>query len=242
MTLIAASIVVLASLCPCRVRPTVRLLSSYLSLIVFSAGLVTVLGYLYGSPLLYGGEVRPVSLLTGAVFALLGASLITVRGPTEWPTIIFVGPSVEARLLRVFMPLSVIVILLSGSLSNRALSTSSNPALTASAARARHGDRGRLRHRASVEPHREADRLTAETKLAKAENELRQTNRKLERAQQHHETRRPEPARSHTRKARPGEVPVEGPFHGRSSWRSRSGPQRLSKGCSSSQESIRSLA
>lgn len=103
-----------------------------LSLYVFSIGILITLGYAYGSPLLYGGSVRPVSILAGLAYGMLGTALICLQGPYRWPVNAFVGPSVRARLLRSFVPLIVFLVLLSGSLSNRALSSSSNPALTVS--------------------------------------------------------------------------------------------------------------
>jgi signal transduction histidine kinase len=109
-----------------------RIVISGLSLFIFSVGVLITLGYAYGSPLLYGGDVRPVSVLAGISFALLGTALMSLQGPDQWPVSAFVGPSVKARLLRSFVPLVVFVVLISGSLSNTALSSSSNPALTAS--------------------------------------------------------------------------------------------------------------
>jgi signal transduction histidine kinase len=103
-----------------------------LSMYVFSVGLLITLGYAYGSPLLYGGDVRPVSILAGISFALIGTALVCMQGPYKWPVNAFTGTSVRARLLKSFLPLIVFMVLLSGSVSNRALSTSSNPALTAS--------------------------------------------------------------------------------------------------------------
>lgn len=178
LVLTLAGLITLLSMCPCRTRPFIRMLSSYLSLAVFAIGLVTVLGYLYGSPLLYGGEVRPLSILSGIAFALIGASLISVRGPSEWPTRIFIGKSVEARLLKVFVPLVVFVVLVSGSLSGRVLSESSNPALTISLlALLTAIVVGYVVAELSSRIGRQID--TTEAGRARAENELRQANQKL---------------------------------------------------------------
>lgn len=43
-------------------------------------GSVTILGYLYGTPLLYGGSTRSVAPTAGFALALLGAALITGAG------------------------------------------------------------------------------------------------------------------------------------------------------------------
>jgi len=131
ITLLAASVAAALSFNE-RFTTSRRLVISALSLLVFSVGILTTLGYAYGSPLLYGGDVRPVSVLAGISYLLVGTALMCLQGPNQWPVSAFYGPSVRARLLRSFVPLVVFVVLISGSLSNRALSTSGNPALTAS--------------------------------------------------------------------------------------------------------------
>src|SRR5262249_55273660 len=45
--------------------------------------LVIVLGYLYGTPLLYGGSVIPVALTTALAFIFLGVGLIAAAGPDQ---------------------------------------------------------------------------------------------------------------------------------------------------------------
>jgi signal transduction histidine kinase len=131
-TVVLASTAVLASALALPSRRPAVVAASLLSMCVFFVGLVTILGYAYGSPLLYGGDVRPVSLLSGVSFALLGVAQVASYGPERWPVSMFVGRSVEARLLRVFVPFVALVVLVSGSLSTRALAVSANPALTAS--------------------------------------------------------------------------------------------------------------
>jgi len=132
ITLLAASLGTILLLNEGLVRERRGVVISAISLFMISAGTVITLGYAYGSPLLYGGDLRPVSLLSGVSYALLGTAIICLLGPDHWPMSAFVGPSVRARLLRSFVPLVVFLVLVSGSLSNRALSSSSNPALTAS--------------------------------------------------------------------------------------------------------------
>ena len=130
ITLLAASLA--AVLCFRRALPDRwGVVAVALSLYVVATGAVIALGYLYGSPLLYGGDVRPSSLLSAISYVLLGTALLCLIGPKEWPMSVFIGPSVRARLLRSFLPVIVVMVLVSGSLSNTALSKSSNPALTA---------------------------------------------------------------------------------------------------------------
>jgi signal transduction histidine kinase len=132
ITVIVASACCVLTFCDCLLRKYKETLVSAMALFVFSVGLVVTLGYLYGSPLLYGGEVRPVALLAGISYALLGFALALAQGPDRWPVSAFVGSTVRARLMRSFLPIIIAVVIVSGSLSNGALLTSSNPALTAS--------------------------------------------------------------------------------------------------------------
>jgi PAS domain S-box-containing protein len=78
-------------------------LSGGFASVVTSMNLVVLLGYLYGTPLLYGGEIRPVALHTGITFLFLNMGLIATIGPNHFPLRLLVGPSVRALLLRSFL-------------------------------------------------------------------------------------------------------------------------------------------
>ena len=71
--------------------------------VVTLVNLVVLLGYLYGTPLLYGGETRPVALHTGITFLFLSMGLIATIGPDHFPLRLLVGPKVRALLLRSFL-------------------------------------------------------------------------------------------------------------------------------------------
>lgn len=98
---------------------------------VFLVGLVGTLGYGYGSPLLYGSTTRPIAFLATLSLSLLGLSLICAMGPGSWPANALVGPSVKARLLRTFPPITVTIVLVICWLF-RQTENSSNPAIVAS--------------------------------------------------------------------------------------------------------------
>lgn len=87
-----------------------------LATFVFSVGLVVVLGYLYGAPLLYGGMIIPVALTTAVAFVFMGLGLIAAVGQDYWPTRAFTGSSVRARLMRTFLPVTIALILISDQL------------------------------------------------------------------------------------------------------------------------------
>lgn len=131
-SLVLASAAALLSLFPFSRNRIVGTLTSFALMAVLSVGLVTILGYAYDSPLLYGGDVRPVSLLAGVCLSLVSIAQIASLGPDKWPVSIFAGPSVRARLLRAFVPLVALVVLANGALSIQAQAFSANPALTAS--------------------------------------------------------------------------------------------------------------
>jgi signal transduction histidine kinase len=104
------------------------------ALLTGTVGLTSVLGYVYGSPLLYQGSVIPLALTTGASFLAIGVALVARLGPRAWPTQMFVGTSVRARMQRVFVPVVVLVTLAQGWLAILIASGPlSHPALFAAA-------------------------------------------------------------------------------------------------------------
>ncbi len=97
----------------------------------FVIGLVSSLGYGYGSPLLYGGTTRPIAFWAAASTSLLGVALMCLPGPSYWPARVLVGPSVRAQLQRTFPPITVVIVLGIAWLF-RQTEGSSNPAILAS--------------------------------------------------------------------------------------------------------------
>lgn len=90
-----------------------------------------VLGYLHGTPLLYGGTIIPVALPTAAAFILLGSSVIAALGAECWPFRNWQGDSTRALLLRWFLPAVVLVALAEGLLrTHYIIDWTLNPALT----------------------------------------------------------------------------------------------------------------
>jgi two-component system NtrC family sensor kinase len=78
-------------------------------LVTGMTGLVFILGYSFSpnSPLLYGTESIPMALNTALSFLCLGVGLVTAAGPAAFPLVRLSGPSIRARLLRIFLPLVV---------------------------------------------------------------------------------------------------------------------------------------
>ena len=114
---------------PARVR---RDAGGVLGGLVALAGTTVVLGYVFGAPLLYGGRIIPMAVTTGLAFMGAGVAMVALAGPTVAPLKSFCGNSARARLLRVFLPLTVFAVLLNGILTHVILQrVQANPALLA---------------------------------------------------------------------------------------------------------------
>lgn len=80
--------------------------------LVAGGGLVFVLGYAYGAPLLYTrGSTIPMAITTATAFMLLGTGITSAAGRESFPLADFAGPSVSAMMMRIFVPLVCIAIL-----------------------------------------------------------------------------------------------------------------------------------
>jgi serine phosphatase RsbU (regulator of sigma subunit) len=77
-------------------------------------GAVVLVGYWYGTPLLYGGHTIPVAFSTACGFFLSGIGIIMTAGAAEWPLRAFLGDSTRAVLLRAFVPLITAAALING--------------------------------------------------------------------------------------------------------------------------------
>ncbi len=103
--------------------------SAALSLVLFSfSGLICV-GYLFRAPLFYGGTLIPMAATSALSFLFLSLGLLMMAGPACWPVRMYVGPSLIARLRRVFIPASILIVLLQGFLITAADPWIINPAL-----------------------------------------------------------------------------------------------------------------
>ena len=128
---IAASLGILSLTRASGGRRYYRNIAAFLAVAVLSVGAVVLLGYLYGTPVLYGGHFIPVALPTAVAFLLLGLGLITAAGPSVPPIRVFMGQSVQSRLVRAFLPFIIVFVLVDGWLYNTAFPRAGNPALVA---------------------------------------------------------------------------------------------------------------
>ncbi len=75
---------------------------------------VVLMGYLDGTPLLYGDDFIPVALTTALAFLVSAVALLAAAGPQAWPMRAFLDGSTRALLMRHFLPVIVAVTLFSG--------------------------------------------------------------------------------------------------------------------------------
>jgi two-component system cell cycle sensor histidine kinase/response regulator CckA len=93
--------------------------SAVLASAATAIGATVALGYLYGTPLLYGTATIPVALPTGLALLFLGLAIVTHHGPSEWPLRALAGGSPRARMLRAFLPVTVLLVMVIGFLNAR---------------------------------------------------------------------------------------------------------------------------
>jgi two-component system NtrC family sensor kinase len=108
LAFVAASTAVLTLARPGRLN-SVRHLAGVCGLATGITGLVFCLGYLFSpnAALLYGTESIPMALNTALCFLTLGLGLTVAAGSEAFPLQRLSGPSIRARLLRIFLPLVV---------------------------------------------------------------------------------------------------------------------------------------
>jgi len=111
-----------------------RQLAAIFALLAASIGFMVILGYLFDEPVLYGSSIIPVALTTATALDFLGIGLCALAGRTRWPIRIVIGPSVNAQLLRGFLPLTIAIVLFLGWFYVVGVSWIGNPALTGSLA------------------------------------------------------------------------------------------------------------
>lgn len=124
-----------ASALLCLLRPRLRPYAGIAASLVAAISMIVLLGYLHGTPFLYGGSIIPVALPTAVAFFFLGTSLIAAAGPTCWPLRPMTGPSAGSLLLRWFLPFVIAGMLINDYLETKLLEQGHlNPALVSALA------------------------------------------------------------------------------------------------------------
>jgi len=89
-------------------------LTGAVGLVNVIVGFVATLGYVFGTPLLYGGDVIPLAATTAIGFLFLGCGLLAAAGPESIFVRFITGGSASARQLRVILPIIVSAMLVQG--------------------------------------------------------------------------------------------------------------------------------
>jgi PAS domain S-box-containing protein len=97
-----------------RQRAIIKNIVGGLGIIVAFAGFVAGLGYLFGTPFLYSGNAIPLSLRTTILFIFQGLGILFMAGKNSIFLQQFIGPTPDARLLRILVPIIIAVFLLEG--------------------------------------------------------------------------------------------------------------------------------
>ena len=131
MAVLTAINFVLASLSlHCVMQAHLRRFAGIIATLVATLSTVILLGYLHGTPFLYGGTIIPVAMTTAVAFFLIGCSLIAASGPDCWPLRALSGSSARSLLLRWFLPTVIAGTILNDYLQTRLVEQSRyNPAL-----------------------------------------------------------------------------------------------------------------
>jgi PAS domain S-box-containing protein len=81
-------------------------------LVIVILSFTFILSYVYGDPLLYGTRILPIAAISALAAFFLGSGLIATAGPGAFPLCHLVGNSTRARMLRIFVPLVIGLILM----------------------------------------------------------------------------------------------------------------------------------
>lgn len=92
-------------------------LAASLGIIVGLSGFIALLGYVFGTPLLYSGSLIRLAPTTALAYLFLGVGLVALAGSKTIFLRPFIGQSASARVLRVFLPLIISILLFQGILN-----------------------------------------------------------------------------------------------------------------------------
>ena len=88
----------------------IRDISGMIGLAVILTGFTLLLSYIIGAPLLHGTNYLPISFPGIIAAFFLGFGIMAAAGPGAIPLRYFTGSSMRARLLRTFLPLTLVIL------------------------------------------------------------------------------------------------------------------------------------
>ncbi|MFH0735569.1 MAG: PAS domain S-box protein [bacterium] len=95
--------------------------SVLLSLVGLTLIFILDIGYLFGTPILYGSSFIPPSLPAVVAFSFLFLGLWFNIGTDFFPLKLFIGNSIQSKLLRSFFPITILLILFMGWINSLSL-------------------------------------------------------------------------------------------------------------------------
>ncbi|MFA4876016.1 MAG: PAS domain S-box protein [Methanoregula sp.] len=87
-----------------------RNVAGILGTVVALSSFTILLSYVHGKPFLYGTVLIPIAVTSALAGLIMGAGLVITAGQGSIPISYITGPSIRARLLRIFLPLVILVI------------------------------------------------------------------------------------------------------------------------------------
>jgi len=85
--------------------------ASCLGVLTMLIGATVLLAYLFGTPFMYSGGSVPMAATTALAFLILGIAIVLSAGPDIFPMCHVTGHSTAAKLSRVFLSLTVTIVL-----------------------------------------------------------------------------------------------------------------------------------
>jgi PAS domain S-box-containing protein len=79
-----------------------------LGLLVAFSGFIASLGYAFGTPFLYSGNLIPLAFPSALCFVFLGSGLLVLSGENNYLVRKLTGPQASARILRAFLPIMIL--------------------------------------------------------------------------------------------------------------------------------------
>jgi PAS domain S-box-containing protein len=101
----AASMLLATNQWPSGIASRLKDIGGCLGGLLTMGSLIVFMTYIYGTPLLAGTNIIPMSVLTSILFLILSIGIISTAGSDSLPLRPFLGRSAQARLLRVFPPM-----------------------------------------------------------------------------------------------------------------------------------------
>ena len=79
--------------------------------VVAITGFTFVLSYAFGDPLFYGTQIIPIAAFSALAAFFMGTGIVSAAGTAAFPLRFLTGTSTRARMLRIFVPLTIAIVI-----------------------------------------------------------------------------------------------------------------------------------